>query len=345
MSDLIDPAVLHAIFQGRDILCVSHVAPDGDALGSLLGMGWLLRRLGKEPALALQDPVPVEHRVLPGAGDILTGEMPEFESAVRQRHFDLIICLDSSSPDRMGTAYHAPVHETATLVVIDHHVTNTGFGRINWVDPASAAVCQMLTRLAEAIGVTLDGELAECLLTGIVTDTLCFRTSNTTPAVLGAAMRLMEGGANLATITARTVNRRPFSVMRLWGHALAEVRLEDGVIWAAVNRNDLEAVGNGVEDISLSSFLVTADEADISAVFMEKAGAAGEPAVECSFRAKPGFDVSRLAYELGGGGHPAASGCTVPGNLSDVIAKVTLAMKAARRSQAENGADSGGVKA
>jgi len=342
---MIDPALLQALSEGRDILCVSHISPDGDAVGSLLGMGRLLRRLGKQPVLALQDPVPAEHRVLPGAADIITQQSPDFEIAVRQRRFDLIVCVDSSSPDRMGAVYNAPVHDAATLLVIDHHVTNTRFGAINWVAPECAAACQMLVYLADALEVPLEGELAECLLTGIVTDTLCFRTDSTTPDVLSAAMRLMQGGADLSTITARTVNRRPFRLIRLWGRVLPSVQLEDGVIWTAISRRDLAEAGDVIEDVNLSSFLVTADEADISAVFTELANDGSGPAVDCSFRSKPGFDVSRLAFSFGGGGHPAASGCTVKGTLPDVIAQVTPVMKAARRSQLQNGAHSGGAQA
>ncbi len=333
---MIEPTLLNAIRQGRDILCISHINPDGDAVGSLLGMGWILRRLGKQPTLALQDAVPSEHCVLPGAAQILSRPMPEFETAVRQHGFDLIICLDSSSPDRMGAAYAVPQHEQATLLIIDHHVTNTRFGDVNWVAPECAAVCQMLVYLADALDITLDGELAECLLTGLVTDTLCFRTSNTTPDVLGAGMRLMQGGADLSTITARTVNRRPFSLIKLWSKVLPAVQLEDGVIWTAITRRDMQEAGGGIEDVNLSSFLVTADEADISAVFTATDLEDGAPAVECSFRAKPGFDVSQLALALGGGGHPAASGCTLADDLPAVIAQVTPLMKAARRQSIQN---------
>ncbi len=149
MSDTyaIEPALLDALKSGTDILCVSHVAPDGDAVGSLLGMGWMLRRMGKAPVLALQDGAPVEHRVLPGASDIISGDSAQFESAVRGHAFDLIVCLDASSPDRMGSAYNPDVHESATLAVIDHHITNTRFGDIDWVDAGCASTCQMLVYL------------------------------------------------------------------------------------------------------------------------------------------------------------------------------------------------------
>lgn len=329
----ITPALLAAVRNGERILCLSHVKPDGDAVGSLLGMGWLLRSLGKAPVLALQDTVPDEGRGLPGVEEILTDASPDFERIVRQQAFDLIVCLDASSPDRMGTVYHPPVHESATLVVIDHHVTNTGFGALNWVDPSSVSTTQMVARLADALEVPLTGPLAECLLTGLVTDTLCFSTSNVTPRTLELAMRLMEGGANLALITQRTVNRRPYRLIKLWSLILPTVNLADGVIWASATPEMLAQTGMPTSEVGLSSYLVTADEADMSAVFIEQVNGDGSTRVECSFRAKPGFNVAEVAFALGGGGHPAAAGCTVEGDLATIPPRVVAALQAARRRQ------------
>jgi phosphoesterase RecJ-like protein len=335
---MIDPQLLTLLNTAQRVLCISHVKPDGDAIGSLLGMGWLLTALGKTPVLALQDETPVEHRALPGAEDIITAAAPAYAGTVRSSAFDLVVCLDASSPDRMGTAYNLDVHGSAPLLVIDHHITNTRFGAHNWVAPECAATCQMLVYLADALQVPLQGALAECLLTGMVTDTLCFRTSNTGAEVLEAAMRLMQGGANLTTITQRTVNRRPFSLIRLWGLILPTVRLAEGVIWATADQACFAEAGHGLDDdIGLSGHLVTADEADISAVLTETRDAAGALAVECSFRAKPGFDVAELAFSFGGGGHPAASGCTIAGTLAEVEALVVPAAQAARRRQAAAG--------
>ena len=333
---MIEATLLETLANARRVLCISHVKPDGDAVGSLLGMGWLLRRLGKQPTLALQDAVPDEHRILPGADDILTAEHPAYAAEAVNRPFDLVICLDASSPDRMGSAYNPVVHAAVPLLVIDHHITNTRFGAVNWVAPTCAATCQMLAYLADALDVTLDGELAECLLTGLVTDTLCFRTSNTDAEVLEVAMRLLRGGADLATITQRTVSRHPFSLIKLWGLILPGVHLEEGVIWSVATPAMFAGAGHPFNDISLSSFLVTADEADMSVVFVEKPDeVTGAPTVECSFRAKPGFDVAQLAFEFGGGGHAPAAGCTITGEGAEVIPRVVAAMQAARRRQLE----------
>lgn len=334
MMTAIEPTLLTSLHNATHILCISHVSPDGDAVGSLLGMGWLLRVLGKQPTLALQDMPPREHLLLPGAGDILTAQSPTYRTHVQERAFDLVICVDASSPDRMGNAYNSQVHSSAPLAVIDHHITNTYFGNINWVAPDCAATCQMLAYLADALGVPLVGELAECLLTGLVTDTLCFRTSNTTAAVLEVAQRLMRGGANLVTITQRTVSRQPFAMIKLWSMILPTIQLEDGVIWASTTQATFDEMGLPVGDTGLSSYLVTADEAAMSAVFVQKLNPAGLPAVECSFRAKPGYNVATMALSLGGGGHPAASGCTVLGTLAEVVPQVIGLMKTARAEQA-----------
>lgn len=329
----VTPELKAALRNGQAILCLSHVKPDGDAVGSLLGMAWLLRTLGKQPVLALQDAVPDEGGHLPGVDDIITGDSPNYERVVRSRAFDLIICLDASSPDRMGTVYNPAVHRAATLLVIDHHVTNTGFGALNWVDPTSVSTTQMVAQLADALDAPLAGPLAICLLTGLVTDTLCFSTSNVSARTLELAMRLMDGGADLAAITQQTVNRRPFRLIKLWSLVLPTVHLADGVVWATATPEMLAQTGTPASEVGLSSYLVTADEADMSAVFIEQINGDGTPRVECSFRAKPGFNVAEVAFALGGGGHPAAAGCTVDGDLATVLPRVVAALQAARGRQ------------
>lgn len=315
--------VLEVIQPHKRILCVSHVNPDGDAYGSLLGMGWILRHLGKTPTLAMHDRTPADFRFMPGSDQIIT-------PAAVANSYDLIICLDASSPDRMGAVFRPEAHAQIPLLVIDHHITNTRFGAWNWVAPEYAATCQMLVTLAQALAAPLTGPLAQCLLTGIVTDTLGFRTSNTTPEVLEAAVQLMKGGATLGDIVARTLNRRSFRVFQLWGMVLADLHLEDGVIWTTLTRDQMQRAGTK-DDGQLSSMLVTASEAEISATFAEKVDEKGQLAVECSFRAKPGFDVGSVAFHLGGGGHPPASGCTISGTLAEVTPRVIAALKEAQR--------------
>jgi phosphoesterase RecJ-like protein len=319
---MIPPELLDGLRNAQRVLVVSHVKPDGDAIGSLLALGNLLAALGKAPHLSLQDPVPAIYRILPGA-DAIVGPRQDATG------FDTIIALDCSSLDRLGNAFN-PAFAHLPLLVIDHHVTNARYGNINWVAPECAATCQMLLLLADALDVAVDTATAQCLLTGLVTDTLCFRTNNTTDDVLAAGMRLLQMGGNLTQITENILDQRSFAVIRLWGEVLDAAQLEQGVIWVTISRAQFAACGANGDDGSLSSLLIRTEGADISATFAEKLGESGGPAVECSFRARSGFDISGVAKQLGGGGHPAAGGCTVTGTLAEAVAQVVPLLQQAR---------------
>jgi phosphoesterase RecJ-like protein len=295
-------------------------------------MGRMLTLLGKKSTVALPDKMPSLYRFLPGSEYIVGPDTVGSD-------YDLIVCLDSSSPDRMGKVYRPTEHGSIPLIVIDHHITNTRFGTINWVMPDCAAACQMVLYLAHELAVPLDSDLALCLLTGVVTDTLCFRTSNTNADVMRAAVKLMEAGADLSYVTELTLNRKPFVVLRSWGEILPNVVLDQGVAWVAISQRDLAGANPAHVDLQLSSLLIATDEADVSGTFTEDRDGNGGPVVECSFRAKPGFDVSALALSLGGGGHPPASGCTLPGTLDSVTASVVPLLKELRRNQTRAGSD------
>lgn len=319
------PRILKLLETSHSILCVSHVNPDGDAVGSLLGLGWILRAMGKRPDLALQDALTQEYQFLPGIEEIIGPR----EVA---HTYDLIISLDTSSIDRMGDVYSPEIHAQIPLIVIDHHVTNTFFGTENWVDSGCAATCQLLVRLADALAIPLTEQIAISLLTGLVTDTLCFRTANTDASVLQVALRLVAAGADLNHIVCNTLDSRPFGLLKLWGGSLATVQLEDGVIWTTLNaeiRNQSEIQLQ--QSDGLANFLITVRDADISVTFSQRFASNGRELIECSFRAKPGFNVSQVAFHFGGGGHPPAAGCTIPGTLQDVSAQVVAALQETRR--------------
>lgn len=319
------PLLLSLLESSHNILCVSHVSPDGDAVGSLLGLGAILRSLGKRPTLALQDEAMSEFQFMPGVENIIG-------PAEVAHSYDLIVCLDTSSIDRIGTVYRPEIHNQIPLAVIDHHVTNTLFGTENWVDTGCAATCQMLVHLADALNVPLSEEIAVSLLTGLVTDTLCFRTANTNTGVMQTTLQLLNAGASLDYIVRNTLDSRSFSLVKLWGAGLSNVQIEDGIIWATLNAESRQR--SGVEphqSDGLANFLVTVREADISATFAQRYAKNGQELVECSFRAKPGFNVSQVAFSFGGGGHPPAAGCTVAGTLQEVSARVVESLHELRR--------------
>lgn len=317
-----EAAIAAAIQKARRILVITHVAPDGDAIGSLLGLGWALDWLGKEHILACADPVPRNYRYLPGS-----------ERVVRQPDpagVDLGVSLDESDQDRMGAAYDAAALRDVPLANIDHHVTNVRFGTWNWVDPSKASTAQLVLELVDRLGVPLNEQIATCLLNGIVTDTRGFRTPNTGTAELAAAIRLMEAGASLRRVTHYALNRRPYASIRLWGLALQRVHLDGRIIWAEVTQEMQRQAGGGdVANGGLVNFLLSAEEAHVAAVFTETE----DGQVEVGLRSLAGVDVSGVALSLGGGGHPQAAGCTIPGPLAEARERVLAALAQAIQGQ------------
>jgi phosphoesterase RecJ-like protein len=303
------------------ILLITHIAPDGDAIGGLLGLGKALRAAGKQVTLSCSDPVPLRFAYLPGCADIVSQVTGPF---------DLIASLDCSDLRRVGPIYRADEWRDVPLLNIDHHVTNTRFGAHNWVAPEYVATSEMALDLCDRLGLPLDADIATCLLYGIIGDTLGLRTDNVTPALMNKVMRLMQAGASLAGIMDQLFGRRPFNLLRAWERTLATMRLEEGVVWAFLTRQARQEIGWSITDLpGLSNFLLSAEEANLSAVLVEK----DDGQVEVSMRARPPHDVSGVALALGGGGHPQAAGCTIDGPLNVAVERVVASLKKKSPSQ------------
>ena len=304
------------IRSARRSLLICHVSPDGDAIGSLAGLGRALRRMDLRPITACSDPIPARFQYIPGV-ELIVQDVSEA--------FDLVISLDCSDMERLGRFPQVPAFEDTPLINIDHHLTNLNFGTVNLVDSLASSTSEVVLRLLDYMAVPLDEELAVCLLTGIVTDTRGFRTNNVTIPVMEAALRLMQAGASLPYITHRGLDRRPTPAMRLWGAALAQLQVEERVIWTTITVEMRRVAGyTGDGDAGLVSFLASSNDADAATVFVERE----DGHVEVGFRAAPGFDVGHVALVLGGGGHALASGCTLPGPLRKVQGQVLIALQA-----------------
>lgn len=297
-------AAAEAIARANSILLVSHIAPDGDAIGSLLGMAGPLRRMGKSVTAAIDDGVPADLRFIPGSDTVA----PRMDAG----EFDLLITLDSSDLERIGRAGAYGMAHSKRVINLDHHPTNTRFGDIYLIAPEAVAAVEIVYDFLAYLGEDMSQSTAYALLTGLVTDTQGFRISATNSRTLEIAQDLMRKGAPLSEIMSRTLNRRSYNEVELWKQALPSVRLRDGLIYASIRQSDLRQVGlEKAGDGGLVSYLVTVDQAKVSIVFKELP----EEKVEIGFRAKPGYDVASLALQLGGGGHTLASGCTIEGSL------------------------------
>lgn len=306
-------------------LICCHIAPDGDAIGSLLGLGLALQQSGHQVTLACSDPVPPSCYHLPHWEQITTS--PGYEG------IDLLVSLDCSDLERLGAVYDAARLAHVPIVNIDHHATNTHFGQMNWIDTCAAATAQMMVQLIDAMGLPLTVQVATCLLNGLLTDTLGFRTPNTTVEVLETATRLMRAGAPLVALTDINYNRRPISVVQMWGAALQGLHLDGRIAWTQITRDIRQRVGYNENGSSgLVNFICSADEVDIAAVFEE--GENGQ--INVSIRAVPGFNVAQVAFALGGGGHPQAAGCTLDAPIEQARERVLTLLRQAWQEQSLN---------
>lgn len=300
----------------RRVLVLTHVDPDGDAFGSMLGLAAALRQLGKDVITAVDGGILPEFRFLPGADQV--------QPALDGVRVDLTIAVDCGDESRMGAVGRAARACGAPLINLDHHRTNTRFGTANLVDPRTVAAAEGVMDWLLRLGVTIDHPIALCLLTGLVTDTLCFRTDNVTAQTLSKAQVLMAQGVSLAEIVQRTVNWRPLAGLRLWSLALPTVQFEEHVMWAVITQPMFHAAGfASVDDAGLVSLLIQTAGVAVAVVFKEKP----DGAVEIGIRAAPGYDTSDIAVQLGGGGHPAASGATVREGLETAVPRVIALFK------------------
>jgi phosphoesterase RecJ-like protein len=320
--------IVEAIHRAKYLYLASHIAPDGDTLGSVLGLHWALAKLGKGCRPACADPLPDIYKFLPGS-DLFSSQPPS--------KGELIVSIDASDLARLGGLYVPEIFRKATVINIDHHITNERFGDLNLVDPKSSATAQVILRLIRRLGVPLDEHMAMCLLTGLADDTQCFRTSSTTPRSLTDGAELMLAGADLADIVDRIFNTRTVPGLALWGEILRTLRLEDGIVWAWETGQIREDVG-GVpleESRGIVNLLAGVREAEMAILFKD----GGDNLVEVSMRSVPGVDVSTVALHFGGGGHPRAAGCRVSGTPREVegavLAQARKVLAEARASERE----------
>ncbi|MCY4540528.1 MAG: bifunctional oligoribonuclease/PAP phosphatase NrnA [Chloroflexi bacterium] len=304
-------AAADAIEAARKILAVSHIAPDGDAVGSLLGISETMRALGKDVTAVIDDGVPPALQFVPQSATILPG--------IDAGEFDLMITVDSSDLERIGVAGAYGMAHSKEIINLDHHPTNTRYGNINLVVSHAVAAAEIVFDLVNYIRCQLTEAAAYALLTGLVTDTQGFRISATNDRTLEIARALMQFGAPLSQIMAQTLNRRPYQEVVLWKLVFPSVAISDGLIHAAITRDNITQAGlDAMTDGGLVSHLVNVDQAKVSIVFKELS----DLQVEVGFRSKPGYDVASLAVQLGGGGHTQASGCTMDGTLAQVRSTV-----------------------
>ncbi len=306
-----------AVKDAASILIVTHMKPDGDAIGSLLGLAIGLLEMGKTVDAAVDGGVPDYLRYVPQQETVIT--------ELEQGQWDLMISVDASDEERTGAVGVYGRANSATVINLDHHATNTMFGNIHLVMVEAVSASEVVYDWLIKFGISISQPVATALLTGLVTDTMGFRTSHVVPRTFEIAHQLMLAGASMVDIINRTMVSKPLSDILLWKQVFPSVEYKDGIISAVVTTENVKAVGlQDMTDAGLVSTLVTADEVMIAVVFKVES----ESKVELSLRSKVGYDVAAVAFSLGGGGHKPAAGATVNGTLDEVKARVMPMLEA-----------------
>ncbi|MFI6294149.1 bifunctional oligoribonuclease/PAP phosphatase NrnA [Nonomuraea sp. NPDC050790] len=306
--------VLTLIEQADEVALACHVSPDGDALGSMLAVGAVLRSLGKKVVASFGDrrfAVPRLLRFLPGQ-DLLV------PPAAFPAEPELMITFDSSTLDRLGLlAVNAG--KAREVVVVDHHPSNSGFGTVSLIDPDVAATAVLAEQLIYRLGGTLDRDVATCLYAGLVTDTGSFRHSSTTAAVHEMAARLVATGLRTDEIARELWDRSPFGYLKVLAAALDRATLEDGLVWTSVTHLDRASYGLPYEEVeAIIDVIRRTDEAEVAVVLKED----DLGAWQVSTRSKGAVDVAAICSALGGGGHRSAAGFTSHDSVETTMNKI-----------------------
>lgn len=293
-----------------DALIVCHVAPDGDCLGASLALALACDHAGVRTVVGSGDGVPEVYRYLPGAGRIV--------ATPPEGGFDTGVAMECSVLDRAGT-FAPALDRCGTLINIDHHLSNAGYGNVVYWDTSAAAVGEQIHEIIRAMGVSVTPDIAQCLLTAIVTDTGSFRYPNTTPGTLRRAAALMESGGSVHTVVERVYETRSLASLRLLGRALNHLTtsIDGRIAWTVITPQMLEESGALPEEASgIVGMLRQLRGVQVALLFEVT-----PDGVRVGIRARDAVRSHVIAEAFGGGGHKGAAGFTASGTLEDVIAR------------------------
>jgi phosphoesterase RecJ-like protein len=299
----------------RHALVATHENPDADTLGAALGVAAIVEHHGGRATLLSTDPVPPLYAFLAGMDRFVQDPAPDGD-------YDLLVVCDCGSLDRLGEVRdrHRELFDRLPRVLVDHHASNADGGPDDWVDPAAAATCELVTLLAAQLGVPLDagdGAMAAALMAGIVMDTSTFAHPNATPRTLAVAAALVAAGAPLSEISRRLYRTKPDAQLRLFGRVLDRLESAAGglVIHSSLDGSDHAATGTlSAHSEGLVELLAQSETAEVAILFKE----AGPASTRISVRTRPGgVDATELTGAFGGGGHARAAGATVAAPLAE----------------------------
>ncbi len=302
--------------QSDSVHCICHRNPDGDAIGSLLGIGLLIEKRFPEKKVFFHcvDEVPDMFHFLPGAFRV--ERAPEMPIKAQHPLFIFVDCAEQKMTEMHET--HSEIFEGIySSIVIDHHPRNPRWGAANFVFPTAASTCEIIVSMAAGLHWPLDADVATCLLTGVYTDTGGLLHSNTTANVYRTVAKLLRAGARRQQIVTAVFRTAKMSTLKLWGRVLEKISLtEEGGAISAVTEGDFRATGADYSELTGAIDYVNAIPGmKFSLILSEKGGK-----VKGSLRTlRDDVDVSEMAGKFSGGGHKKAAGFALSGKLQPEV--------------------------
>lgn len=305
------------IQSAQRIALIAHEHPDGDCIGSALGLAHILTQLGKSCVVVCADPAPSTLAFLPGVGTL--------QHTLGNEDYDLVIALDASELGRFGSVYthHQAYLERVPILNIDHHITSSGCGRVNIIDPISSATAELLVLFQQQAELPMNRDAALCLLTGIITDTSSFQFTNTTPRTMEAAAYLMRQGVIPETVVQPIYRTRPLAQMRLQALVISNAKTACGgrLIWSQATDALLAEAGASEDmDDNLSGLLRDIEGVEVAVLFKNY----GDPTrTRLSMRSAAPYNAAEICQRLAnGGGHARAAGGTLMMPIAEATAFV-----------------------
>jgi bifunctional oligoribonuclease and PAP phosphatase NrnA len=300
--------VLNAIRPRQKFVLTSHARPDGDAIGSALACGQILRLMGKEAQVVMKDPVPRIYQRLPFADQVVHSDsiIGEYDAA-------LLLECDSIQRTRLLGL------DERFLISIDHHISGRNFAHVNWIDPSAVATGELVYRLGCAAGITISPEIATCLYTALLTDTGSFMFEGTNAHTFALARELVLAGADPAHCARAIYFGHSTAKMRLLGAALSNLHREGSLAWIWITHEQMERFNAKEEDCEgLVNYALSIGDVEVAMFFREQP----DKRYRVSLRSKGRVNVASIAETFGGGGHTCASGCSLDGPLTIAVNRI-----------------------
>jgi bifunctional oligoribonuclease and PAP phosphatase NrnA len=315
--------ILDQLKRSRTVLVVSHVHPDGDAIGALLAIGLVLQTMQKSVCLYNESPIPAVYRFLPSVDAIVRHlESPET--------FDTVVVLDCGDLERIGKAAKI-LHPHSVIINIDHHVTNTQFGHLHLIEPEACATAELVYRVIRALPVSIDSAVASAIYTGILTDTGSFRFSNTNQKAFAICAEMIQHGANAYEVAQHVYGTYSLGRIKLLNLALDSLEISPNgrLSIMTLTQRMLRETGTQSEDIDgFINYARRIEEVKVAALIHETRTVEPiEPTgntsrYHVSLRSDGGVDVSQIAAQFGGGGHVGAAGFSIETTLPQLKSQI-----------------------